>query len=263
MKPHTIKSKVIKIEAQQCRIHPHAQRDLLPSKLKELTEELDLDSVGVLHAVEYEINGETCIWIVDGQHRWRALIDLGLGEWVVDVKIHLEVKDDAGASALFLRLNNRAPVSPYAKFDNEYRARLNHAVEITDIAKAHHLKIAKQSGDRHLACITALHTVFDYDAGQTLADTLDIVVEAWGRSGPSLEGKIIEGLGLVFKTYNGSIERPVLVKKLAKYPGGPSRLLGDARGMREFRKASVSLCVAELVVELYNLGRRGTKLDPL
>jgi hypothetical protein len=70
-------------------------------------------------------------------------------------------------------------------------------------------------------------------------------------------------LGLFLKTYGGNIDRAALVKKLAKYPGGSSGLIGDARGLRQFRHASIVRCVAEQTVEVYNSGRRGGKLDPL
>ena len=264
MKPHPIKSKTIKVEAQSLRIHPSAQRELRPARLKYLTEQMDLDSIGVLHAVEYTLsNGETAIWIVDGQHRWRALMDLGLGEWLVEVKVHLEIKDDARASALFLRLNNRLSVHPFDKFDQARKAGFEEAVQITKIVADHQLKIGRQCSNTSMTCVTALNTVYSYDHGKILTTTLDTLVQAWGRVANALEGKLIEGLGIVYKTFNGSIEQPVLIKKLSKYPGGASGLLGDAKGMRQYRRVSVSRCVAERIVEIYNLGRRAGKLDLL
>lgn len=263
MKSQTIKTKLIKLEAQTLRIHPHAQRDMRPARLKYLTTEMDLDAIGVLHGVEYPINGLEGIYIVDGQHRWRALMDLGLGEWVVEVKIHLDVKDDARASDLFLKLNNRLPVHPFDKFNNAVKAGHEDAVAITRIAHKHQLKIGRQCSNSCMTCVTALGTVYHYDGGDTLARTIDTVIAAWGHIAGAFEGKLIEGLGLVYKTFNGSIEPDVLVKKLAKYPGGPSGLIGDSRGIRQYRKVSVSRCIAERIVEVYNQGRRAGKLDPL
>ena len=53
----------------------------------------------------------------------------------------------------------------------------------------------------------------------------------------------------------------MMIKKLAKYPGGASALLGDAKGIHERRHISVARCVAEQVIETYNSGRRSGKLD--
>lgn len=257
------KSKIITVEAQTLRIHPRAQRQLLPSRLKQLKKDFDLDAIGVLHGVEYEIDGQRAIYIIDGQHRWQALIDLGLGEWKVEVKVHLDCVDDARASELFLKLDDRAVVHAYDRFENARRAGHADAVGITQIAAERQLKIDRWGHDGSLTCVTALRSIFNLDNGATLTATLDTLLQAWGHSASAFEGKLIEGVGIVFKRFNGTIDRPVLVKKLAKYPGGPSALLGDAKGIREYRHISVPRCVAERVIETYNNGRRAGKLDPI
>jgi hypothetical protein len=261
MKP---RSKIVRVEAQTLRVHPFAQRDLVPSKLKKLMAELDLDAIGVLHAVEYEIKGQTAIWIIDGQHRWRALIDHGLGEWLVEVKIHLDATDDARASALFLKLNDRAIVSPFDKFANEVKAGVPAAVGVLKLVNARNLKATNSPGDGQVRCVTAMRKVYDLDGGKALALTLETVITAWGRTEAAVDGKIIEGVGLVHCTYtNGSIDLAALSKKLAKYPGGAAGLLGDAKGLRQFRQASLPRCVAETVIATYNVGRKTGRLDPL
>ena len=139
MKPLS-RSKFMRVEARSLRVHPLAQRRLVPSKLKKLMADLDLDAIGVLHCVEYEIDGVLAIWIIDGQHRWRALMDHGFGEWLVEVKIHTEVTDNARASELFLKLNDRAVVSPFDRFQNEVGAHMPAAVGATRILQARDLR---------------------------------------------------------------------------------------------------------------------------
>ena len=260
MKP---RSKIVRVEAQTLRLHPSAQRDIVPSKLKKLIAELDLDAIGVLHAVEYEINGQAAKWIIDGQHRWRALMDHGLGEWPVEVKIHLDVIDDTRASDLFLKLNDRVPVSAFGKFANEVKAGVPAAVGVVQLLKHQRLTVAQAPGDGHVHCVTALMKVYNFDGGQALALTLQTVCSAWGRTESALEGKIIEGVGLVHRTYNGSIDLTALSRKLAKYPGGASGLLGDAKGLMQFRNVPLPRCIAETVIETYNVGRRSGQLDRL
>ena len=261
MKP---RSKIVRVEAQTLRLHPSAQRDIVPSKLKKLIAELDLDAIGVLHAVEYEINGQAAKWIIDGQHRWRALMDHGLGEWPVEVKIHLDVIDDTRASDLFLKLNDRVPVSAFGKFANEVKAGVPAAVGALKLVNAWNLRMSNFSGDGQVHCVLAMKKVYDFDGGKALALTLETVITAWGRTEAAVDGKIIEGVGLVHCTYtNGSIDLAALSKKLAKYPGGASGLLGDAKGLRQFRQATLPRCVAEKVIETYNVGRKTGRLDPL
>lgn len=251
------------IPAQDLRVHPHAQRDLVQSKVKQLAAELDLDAIGVLHGVQYEIDGVTAVWIIDGQTRLSALLQHGLGEWEVDVKIHLDVKDDARAADLFLKLNYRSVVRPYDKFKNALTARRSGAVGIAKLAEERNLKVTHAGGDGSMHCISALTSLYNRDNGVALAATLDTLIQSWGRIAAALEGKLIEGLGLVYATYNGTVDRPVLAKKLSKYPGGPSALLGDAKGIRQYRHVSLSRCVAERIIEVYNSGKISNKLDPL
>ena len=114
-----------------------------------------------------------------------------------------------------------------------------------------------------MRCVTALKKVYGFDGGKALALTLETVVAAWGRTEAAVDGKIIEGVGLVHCHYNGAIDLAALSKKLAKYPGGASGLLGDAKGLRQFRHASLPRCVAETVIETYNVGRKTGRLAPL
>ena len=86
-------------------VHPFAQREIVPLKAEEAGGRARPGCHRRAPRVEYEINGQAATWIIDGQHRWRALMDHGMGEWLVEVKIHLEATDDARASALFLKLN--------------------------------------------------------------------------------------------------------------------------------------------------------------
>lgn len=257
------KTVVRKVAANKLTPHPLAQRETVNARLRKLKDALDLDAIGVLHVVEYKIDGKDGMWIVDGQHRWRALMDLDLGEWEVEIKLHLDVKDNKRASELFLLLNDRAPVATFEKFKNELSAGHREALAINSIAEVRGLKVSKVSGDGKLSCIAALKRTYRRDDGTSLQGSLDIIRAAWGPRAAALEGTAIEGIGLVIATYNGTIERDVMAKKLAKYPGGASGLIGDAKGLREFRKTSLARCAASIVIETYNRSRRSGQLDPL
>jgi hypothetical protein len=256
-------TRIVRKPASELRLHPLAQRDIVPAKLKKLMAELDLDAIGVLHAVAYQIDGEEGPWIIDGQHRWRALMDHGLGEWVVDVKLHLGITDHAGASALFLKLNDRSPVSPYDKFLNEVRAEFPAAVSIYNLLGSRGLRFARNSADGQVCCPAALKKVYGMDSGKALGLALDTILAAWGKTAAAMEGAILEGIGLVYGAYHDRVERPALVNRLAKYSGGPGKLIGDAKGLKNFRKAPLPRCVAEVVIGQYNVGRRVGRLDPL
>lgn len=257
------KTKLVKVRADSLAVHRSAQRELVPAKLKKLMQDLDLDAVGVLHAVECQVKGETKLMVIDGQHRLMALLEHGLGEWLVEVKVHLDATDDARASALFLKLNDRSPVSPYDKWLNEIKGKVGDAINANAIVMKHGLIVSRSVGDGRLTCVATLKKLYRMDDGKALNKTLDVVMSAWGSKASALEGRLVEGMGLVFSKYDGQIDEPAMVKKLSKYSGGASGLIGDARGLMEYRRVTLARCVAERIVDTYNMGRRVGKLDPL
>lgn len=256
------KSKIVRIAAKDLAIHPLAQRDLIPSKLKQLTREMDLDAIGVLHAVQYGINGSTHYWVIDGQHRLKALMDLDLGEWMVEVRVHLGIEDDARASALFLKLNNRVAVCSFDKFKNEVQAGQDVALGTQAVVLSKGLKMTRQGADGSVCAVTAAKTAFSLDNGESLGLALDVILKAWGDSAAALEGRIIEGLSIVLNRNKENIDVPSLIKKLAKTPG-PSWIQGRAQVIRETMKQSVTRCVANVIIATYNNGRSTNRLDTL
>jgi len=254
---------VVKVRADILKVHPFAQREVVPSRLKKLTDAMDLDAIGVLHAVIYRVNGQYGIWVIDGQHRLLALLALGFGEWIVEVKIHLDATTDARASELFLKLNDRSPVSAIDRFMNEVKFGDQDALGVMAIVKKSNLEVARYTGDTILNCVNALKRIYLLDGGKSLQRSFELVHAAWGYRSAALEGKILEGIGLLVGRHNGALDYEVLAKKLAKYSGGPSGLLGDAKGLRKYRKSSLPRCVAEVITGAYNVGRRRGMLDPL
>lgn len=256
-------TRVIREMAKNLAVHPIVQRELLKHRLSHLVKNLDLDAIGVLHGAEYSINGITKIWIIDGQHRLMALMEEDLGDWEVEVKIHLDCKTDERAAELFLLLNNRAKVSPYDEFLNEIKANKADAIVINRTARELGLEISRSKGDHRLSCISVLKTLYQHDHGRSLRDTISIVTRAWGTESAALEGKIIEGVGMVVARYRTAIEFEALIQKLSSYPGRAAAFLGDAKALSSMRRISLAKCVAEKVIETYNKQRRQGTLAPL
>src|SRR5689334_19036801 len=98
------------IKVKDLEVHPVAQRDLREYKIVEFLKSINLDAIGTVHAVRRSESDGTKLYIVDGQHRVETLRRAGLLDFEVSVCVHSDVKDDAGASRLFLDLNNRSPV---------------------------------------------------------------------------------------------------------------------------------------------------------
>jgi hypothetical protein len=69
------------------------------------------------------------------------------------------------------------------------------------------------------------------------------------------------GLGMVQLRYNGAIDQKAMATKLAPVKGGAPGLLGNARALHEMSGRPVHHCVASIIVDIYNKGRRTDKLE--
>jgi len=254
------KNRIVWIAAEKLRIHPTAQRDITKAKLRNMVANLDLDAIGVLHGVEYPIGGVRAIWIVDGQHRVRALEEHGFGEWAVRVEIHVDVTNDGAASDLFLKLNDRAAIPVFDKYLNALAAGVPAAAGFMKTAAANSLDVERYQRDGAINCVGVGQKIWALDEGETLSETLAISTSAWGHIAPAVEGKLLEGLALVVSAHNGELDTSALVKKLSKRDGGPTSLVGDAKGLRRMQRLSLPRCVAEVIIGTYNTGRRTGRL---
>lgn len=241
--------------------HPIAQRSIEESHVKNIRATLDLDAIGVIHVVR--IKGR--LYIVDGQHRYRALMDEGCGEWLVEVRVHLDVADDTGAAKLFLKLNYRRKINPFDTFDKEVVAGDPVALGVVKVLDGAGIKVARYATDGAVNCVGALKKVYSYKKGESLGDVLRITLKvcsaAYGTGESVLEGKLLEGVGMAIAAHYGNIETDDLVKKLSKR-GSAASLIGDAKGLRDYQKSTLARAVADVVIDTYNSGKReNNKLD--
>lgn len=223
----------------------------------------DLDAIGILTV---SLKPDGTLLVLDGQHRLKALLELGLPEWPVKCHVYKGLTD-AQDSALFRRLNDTRRPTAYDDFRHGVREGDPECVGITEIVESVGLHIEDQHRDGAIACVTALRNVYRSSNGRpndsALRDALETAIAAWGRRADAVEGHIIHGLGLVFREHGDEIDRAVLIKKLAKFPGGPAGLLGRARSLREIRTGTIARLVAAIAVESYNRGKRSGKVASL
>lgn len=252
------KVKPLEIEVNKLRLHSGANRELQPTRVKKYEREMDLDKLGRFAVWRDGRN----LYVIDGQHRKVALENLGLGDWRARCDVY-EGLAFADACDIFLGLNNGLPVRPYDKFDKAAKAGYEAEVETSRIVREAGLQITGQSGDGRLNCVSAATDVWKLDRGQALARTLRWTIESWGSTAQALDGGIIRGLGLAAARYNGELDDGALVKKLAKFPGGPGALLGRAKAQKEIKGGTIARNVAGIVVDVYNKGRRTGQLSPL
>lgn len=245
-------------------IDPEAQRKLAPGWVKAHIPIFDVDQLGYV-VVNKRANGK--FYVVDGQHRVELIRAVGWG----DQKIHAELFEgltQEEEARLFGARNDRRAVRKFDKFRISVTAGDPNATAIERIVREAGLKISDQSTDGQVCAVDALERIYAgggiasaKEGPKALARTLRTISAAWGKQAASFNGAVMLAIGLVFIRYNGQVDEMDLAKKLAPIPGGAPGLLGKGRSQKELGGRSVHHCIASIVVNLYNKGRRTGKVE--
>lgn len=246
------------------KVDPTVQRELIPAWARYLRDHLDLDDVGVF-TVSRRDKGD---FVIDGQHRWWALMENNMGEWIVacDVRSGLGIEGEKGEAARFRGLNRSRKTSAWDDFRTGLLQGDPKCEGIWSIAQRNGLVVDLRTGEGFISCISAMSKLYNSGANghgpSSLGFALNVAVQSWGAHSDSVDGHIVSGLGLLYLRYGEEVQRDVLVRKLAKAKGGAHGLLGAAKGLREHRPISVGRAVATVALDIYNQGRRD-RLPPL
>lgn len=246
------------------RFDPQVNRDINDRNVTKICEGFDPDAFGVIEVSE---RPDGTYVVIDGQHRCKAIIDMGWADQRVECKVHRQLTI-AQEAALFSKLNASLNLSPIEKFLKRVVAEDPVAVEVVRIAAKVGFIVDRQPRDGNIAAVVSLEKIYrgtkfsaDRMQAKALEKTLLAVSQAWGHTYAAVHGDILLGVGWVVLRYNGALDVEALIPRLAAMPGGPARLLGNARGLREMKGgSSVADCIASIVVDSYNKGRRTNKL---
>ncbi len=239
---------------------PAYQRELLPARVRALREKWDLNEVGAI-TVSIRTSEPRTAYVIDGQHRVRAAMELGLGATKVLCHVYRGLTLDEEARK-FLAANDSRPVTPFDKYKAGLVANDPVALGVRDTAAEHGWTVAGSTSDGRVSCVAELTNIYTRDA-DSLDGVLSVLTEAWGTRAVAVDRSLVSGMATVLGRYNGEVDRGALARKIGKYRGGPGALLGDARGLADIKKIGVGRACAEQFVTVYNRGRRSGQLLPL
>ena len=252
------------VNVAELNVDPEAQRKLSPTWVKARVPTFDAEQLGYV-VLNRRSDGK--YYIVDGQHRAALMRAIGWGDQKILAEV-FEGLNQAEEAALFNARNDRKAVRKFDKFRISIVAGNPVSCAIDRIVREHGLLLSDQLRDGHITAVDALERVYN-GAGiaspkagpKALAHALSVVVGAWGNQPSSVNGKIILALGVVFLRYDGTVNENDLAKKLAPFPGGAPGLIGKGRSMQELRGRQLHHCIAAIIVDIYNKGRRVEKLE--
>lgn len=257
-------SKFGKVLVSDLNVDPLAQRRLSMPWVKAHVETFDVDQLGYI-VCNKRADGKW--YVVDGQHRVQLMREVGWDDQLIHAEL-FEGLTQPEEAALFNARNDRRAVRRFDHFRISVTAGDERCCDITALVQEAGLTITDQQTDGGITAVDKLERIYDgagvtsrHEGRKALARTLSTIKHAWGTSPIGFNGALLHGIGLVQLRYNGEIDQKALAGKLAPIRGGAPGLLGNARALRELSGRTVPHCVAKIVVDVYNKGRRVGKLD--
>lgn len=226
-------------------------------RINKIVSEFDPNLFGVL-LISHRYNDSNAI--IDGQHRTRAMLEMGEQETLVPCFTYYNLSLE-GEANLFRRFNQER-TAPNAT--DIFRAKLaekdQQTLNIQKVLSRYGLSVSLQPNANTVRSVNAL-TLLYVGGGDNLLDlTLSIVKAAWPNDYAALDGKLLEGLGIMSMIYPGQINMEQLVGKLQNVT--PNYVLTKARQIREALGGGLmGIHVARTMVAMYNSKRQSGKLS--
>lgn len=238
-------------------VDPTVQRRLDHNRVNLIIARMNFEAIGVLTVNEREAGG---LYVVDGQHRQRSLVEGGWPEHIVTVQKYVGLSLAAEAF-LFELLNTTKAPQPLDIF----KARLlsgDHAThEMYRMLTEREWRIVLEAGDNRFAAVKTLENLYRMSPEMTEL-AVDILTRAWGGKDSSLDHRLLTGMGHLLIRYGDRVDPDQMVRKLGNYAGGPEALIASAKALRVTMRNRSRDAMAFVLVQAYNHGAREDKQIP-
>jgi hypothetical protein len=231
------------------------QRRLKEHLVRRIIREFDADLVGLLVVVRDE---QDALWILDGQHRWLALVGLGHRTALCEVLHHVPL---ARQATIFSgRNSSRVAPHPRDAFRADHVANHPHVTAIMDVLDRYGYRPpygnSRASADRFV-CVSALREVHSWGV---LEPAVAVIRQAWRADELATQAPILLGLAAVLRLYP-RLPADELARRLERHSAAEILRLARA-SCANSRERRLWVHVAAVVVDLHNHGRRAAHRLP-
>jgi hypothetical protein len=233
------------------------QRSLDKNWVDRLVENWDDAKMGVPEVSRRE-KGD---YATDGQHRLEALKALGRGNERFAMQVTpSEGREDEAKRFISRNAENRRPHA-IDIFRIQFVAGDPQVVAIQDVLAEHALHVDTGVTQRGvIACVSALRSVYRQGGSDLLDRTLTVIGDAWDGEPASWNGGIVKGVALILHKRGSEVDMVDMSRKLGVNIT-PNRLIGKSRTLAEAWSKSLALAVADVVLGIYNSGKRSRKIE--
>ncbi|MFD7130379.1 DUF6551 family protein [Streptomyces sp. NPDC059894] len=198
----------VEVSVKDLNIDPQAQRTLNERRAQNIASNLVREAIGSV-IVSKRSTGD--LYIVDGQHRWRACALAGIP--TIRAEIHHGLAQ-AQEAILFL-IKNRESHKP--RPIDEYHVGLTGGVPLfvdTDrILDKHGLALGSTSTNG-VGAVSGVLQIVDRFGASVFDRTLTVAESAWGRSAETWDGMLLGGIGMFLGRWGDLVDDSELARKM-------------------------------------------------
>ncbi|MER8264802.1 DUF6551 family protein [Streptomyces griseus] len=192
-------------------IDRQAQRTLNERRAQNIANEIVREAIG---SIVVSQRSEGALYIVDGQHRWRASELAGLPTIMAEVHHGLNQAQEA---ILFL-IKNRESHKP--RPIDEYHVGLTGGVPLfvdtERILQKHSLSLGSSSTNS-VGAVSGVLQITDKFGADVFDRTLSVAESAWGRSAETWDGMLLGGIGMFLGRHGELVNDSDLAKRIQRF----------------------------------------------
>jgi len=245
-----------KIKVSELMVDYTYQRQPLKAKISKIVKSFDPDLLGVIICSMRE-NGQ--IAIIDGSHRYHALVKMGLEYLNINalVYIGLSLEDEAKIFALSNQEHTKPSTVDIFKAGIVSGDKLT--IAINDILVKNGFYVGVGPGNNKIRALVTLKRIYANAGADILDQTIRIIKAAYGSNSDVMRDQLMSAVAVILHRYK-KIDEQRLVYALIKF-GNPISLLASAKAMMPNNSNAITYTsLPYLIVQKYNLKLKSNRL---
>lgn len=238
-------------------VDQRVQRTLDLTRVENIVKHFDDEAVGVLTV---SLRPDGVLVCLDGQHRAKALEDLGLGDTERDMVTYegLTLADEA---RLFRLLNNTKKPNVIDLFGIAVTEGKPEELAVKALVERHGYVISNGHRNTVMAVKTLLR-LWGYDDGKTLDRVFFVITGTWGVNRDAAHTAILGGLGALLHRHGDAMNISKFIDKMksSERTADVVSLVGMARANARANSKSVPDAMATVMLGVYNTSLKQNRL---
>lgn len=233
------------------------QRKPLDRKINRIVKNFNPDLLGVITCSMREDN---TLAIIDGSHRYHALIAMGMKNVAVNALVYfgLSIQDEAHIFALTNKEHTKP--SPSQIFKAGIVSGDPISVGINSIIEKVGASISEGPGQNKVRAVSTLRKVYNNAGAEVLTKTLETLRDAFPNNDESFHGQLVSAIGCIYHRYGKIVDQKRLTQSLSRM-GSPALIIAQAQAMISSGQTITFTSLPYLIVNKYNTKLKTNRLS--